>query len=97
MQLARQVANQVGGGEALALALVVGGGIGLERGRGGAVLGGATQVTAVAGIDRRHRVRPQGSRGLQVGSRPAAPIESPSLCGGFFRRFGYQRLRRMIG
>jgi hypothetical protein len=47
----------------------------------GAVLGGATQVTAVEPMDRRNRVTPQGARGLPVGCRPVAPTESPSSSG----------------
>ena len=46
--------HQVGGGEALALALVVGGGVGLQEGAGGPMAGLATQLPLVGAVDQGH-------------------------------------------
>ena len=46
--------HQVGGGKALALALVIGGGVGFQQGAGGAVAGTAAQRALIAALDAGH-------------------------------------------
>jgi hypothetical protein len=55
--------DQVGGGEPLPLAGVVGGSVGGDHAAGGAVFGGATQAAVVAAGDGGHRYGQVGGRG----------------------------------